>query len=316
MPRLAAYLHGSYPRSEALVAATRDLDRGRTTRQAVDGLERRERQALVALQRQAGMDYLSDGLLGWQDLFRPLVEATRGLQARTLERWFDNNAFYRAPELDGAPELATLPAVLAADPPERAVATLPAPYLFSRAARGGADPDRRMLELTRLVLVPLTAALARRGYRLVHLEEPWLAFHGIPDRSWEPLARCLGLLREAAGNAVLMLHTYYGDVARHAERLRRLPVDAVGIDFVHTDLAALGCRWQVGLVAGCLDGRRTVLEPLQATVAFVRRAAETLDPPALYLTPTSELELLGPQAARSKLLRLGEAAASLRQELA
>ena len=35
MTHVAAYVHGIYPRSEELVAATRDLDRGRTTAEAV-----------------------------------------------------------------------------------------------------------------------------------------------------------------------------------------------------------------------------------------------------------------------------------------
>ena len=63
-----------YPRSEALVQATRDLERGRTTEAAVSGQVERDFRELVAVQEQSGLDLFSDGMLGWQDLFRPLAE--------------------------------------------------------------------------------------------------------------------------------------------------------------------------------------------------------------------------------------------------
>lgn len=93
---MKAFAPGIYPRSEALVQATRDLDRGRTTEQAVAEQVERDTRELVAVQESAGLDLLSDGLLRWQDLFRPLAEAADGLEARPLTRFLDTNTFYRA----------------------------------------------------------------------------------------------------------------------------------------------------------------------------------------------------------------------------
>lgn len=316
MPDLIAYLHGIYPRSEAVVAGTRDLDRGRTTPQAVDELFRGDRDDLVAVQREAGLDLLSDGLLRWQDVFRPLVEATEGLEAEALVRWFDNNSFFRAPRTTGALRLDGLPDALAEPRPEPAVATLPSPYLFSRAAQADGDRDRLLEELAAEVLAPVARELARRGCRVIHLEEPWLAFFGIDQGSWGALERGLAEIREGAGDAALVLHTYYGDVAPHADRLRGLPVDAVGIDFVETDLEALPSPWGTGLLAGCLDGRRSVIETADGTAKFVVQAVETLQPTALYLSSNSELELLPRDLADGKIRLLGEVAARARETLA
>ena len=77
---MQAFVPGIYPRSEELVQATRDLDRGRTTQEAVDAQVDRDLEQLVAVQQDAGLDLLSDGMLRWQDLFRPLVEAADGLE--------------------------------------------------------------------------------------------------------------------------------------------------------------------------------------------------------------------------------------------
>ena len=95
---IAAYQHGIYPRSEEVVAATRGLERGRTGPEEVSAAYAQDRADFIQVQREAGLDYSSDGLLRWQDVFRPLVDSTSGLDAHTLVRWFDNNSFFRAPE--------------------------------------------------------------------------------------------------------------------------------------------------------------------------------------------------------------------------
>jgi methionine synthase II (cobalamin-independent) len=59
-----------------------------------------------------------------------------------------------------------------------------------------------------------------------------------------------------------------------------------------------------------------VLENADAVTAFVRRAAERLEPSALYVTSGSELELAGPEVAPRKLAVLGEVARRLREEAA
>ena len=96
-----AYQHGVFPRSEDVVAATRGMERGRTSQDEVDGTLLADRAEFITAQREAGLDFFSDGMLRWQDIFRPLVESTDGLDAHSLVRWFDNNSFFRAPEVAG-----------------------------------------------------------------------------------------------------------------------------------------------------------------------------------------------------------------------
>jgi 5-methyltetrahydropteroyltriglutamate--homocysteine methyltransferase len=324
LTRVVAYQHGIYPRSEAVVAATRDLERGRTTKEDVDARVADDEQAFAALQREAGLDLFSDGLLRWQDVFRPLADAA-GFPARTLLRWFDNNSFYRAPEVGD-----TVPVALGGAVPEvfeRAdgeaavqgsrVATLPSPYTFSRAAHTSGDRDVLARDLGVRFLAPLAGALAGRGFDAIHLEEPWLPYHGIEDGGWAALEDGLQEIRTALdGRAALVLHTYFGDGAPHVDRLRKLPVDAVGIDFVETDLDALGSNWEVGVLAGILDGRRSLVEDPADVAAFAQRVAERLQPAALYLSSNSELEMLPTTVADQKVRVLGEAAATLRGALA
>jgi 5-methyltetrahydropteroyltriglutamate--homocysteine methyltransferase len=315
MTSLTAYQHGIYPRSEALVAATRDLDRGRTTEDAVDERFRLDQDELVATQRQAGLDYFTDGLLRWQDIFRPLIDSCPGLRAGALVRWFDNNTFYRAPEVVGDLKLETAPLPVldgARSVPEPRVASLPSPYLFSRVAVTSADRNEVMLDLAEKVLRPLAVHLAENGYGLIQLQEPWLAFHGMEDDAWKPFVESVGLVTDGL-QATTVLHTFYGDAAPWADRLRDLPVDVIGFDFIETDVDALGSNWSHGILVGCLDGRRSLVEPVDDIVALASRVARALEPPDLYLSSAGDLELLSEPIARQKLLRLGEAARLLKE---
>jgi 5-methyltetrahydropteroyltriglutamate--homocysteine methyltransferase len=318
---VGAYQYGIYPRSEDVVAATRGLERGRTSPDEVEIQFKRDREDFIQAQQEAGLNYFSDGLLRWQDIFRPLAETVEGMEARTLVRWFDNNSFFRAPEPPDRFHLrAPLPSVFDdhGDIPEPRVATLPSPFLFSRAAHTNRDRNELMLELARDVLRPVSQALAARGYELIHLQEPWLVYFGIQPSDWEPFQHALGDIRDgiAGTGAKLVLHTYFGDAAPFADRLRSLPVDAVGFDFVQTDPEALGHDWPLGLMAGVLDGRRSPIEPVEQTVDFVRQILETTSPKELFVSSNCDLEFLPRDVARQKVLRLGEVSARLKEQLA
>lgn len=313
---VTAYQHGIYPRSENLVQATRDLERGRTAAAEVDAAFGQDRSAFIDIQREAKLDLISDGLLRWQDLFRPLVEASEGLDARVLLRWFNNNSFFRAPEPNSRPTFRALPRhVVENGIPEPRVATLPSPYLFSRAAQYDGDRDELLKTLTGAILVPAITELRGAGYGLIHLEEPWLAYHGIEDESWDSFERAIAALRAAAGDATLILHTYYGDVAPYADRLRRLPVDAIGIDFDETDAEELPAPWEAGLLAGVFDGRRSITEAAGDVSQFVVEVVDRLQPTSLFVSSGSDLELSGPQVAPEKVRALGRSAQMLREML-
>src|ERR671930_2405176 len=130
--QLEAFAPGTYPRSDALVQATRDLDRGRTTQEAVDEQVERDLAELVSGQQSAGLDLLSDGMLRWQDHFRPLLEAADGLETGALTRFLDTNTFYRAPKSTGEPRLSQrLDGRYVAPLPGPRLVTLPSPYALA-----------------------------------------------------------------------------------------------------------------------------------------------------------------------------------------
>jgi 5-methyltetrahydropteroyltriglutamate--homocysteine methyltransferase len=311
--KIFAYQHGIYPRSEQVVAATRGHDRGRVGADAVGRAFGDDLAAFIRVQQDAGMDFFSDGLLKWQDIFRPLVEAL-GAKPHTLVRWFDTNTFFRAPELSGQVPTLGQPDGVVPDSsvPRPRVTTLPSPYMFSRAAHTDQDRNRLMVELAEQVLRPAVNAAVAAGSQLIHLEDPWLGYAGITREDWAPLNDALEILHHDL-KATLAFHVYFGDAGPHIDQLLGLPVDALGIDLIETDLNALGSGWDKGLVAGVINGRSSILESPDNTVEVARQLADRVRPRNLYLSSNCELGYLPTVVAERKVQRLGEAARKVKE---
>jgi 5-methyltetrahydropteroyltriglutamate--homocysteine methyltransferase len=292
VPELQAFAPGIYPRSEALVQATRDLDRGRTTQEAVDDQVERDLAELVSAQQAAGLDLLSDGMLRWQDHFRPLLEAADGLETGALTRFLDTNTFYRTPKATTATPKLSQPL------DERYVAPLPGPRLVTlpspfALAHGTGIPPKVMAEGV------LTPALDGLDAELVVLAEPFLARE--EQAKLDDLAEALTVL---AGGPKLALWLEFGDAKTVLEQgAADLPVEGLGIDFYATHLEDLPRGFDKLLLAGVVDARSSVPEEPREIAAFVER----LDVERIALVPNGDLQYVSQPVAQEKLARLGKA---------
>jgi 5-methyltetrahydropteroyltriglutamate--homocysteine methyltransferase len=297
---LKAFAPGIYPRSEALVQATRDLERARTTDEAVDAQFERDLTALVAAQEEAGLDLLSDGLLRWQDIFRPLAERAAALDARPLTRFLDTNTFFRAVLVDGEPRLVD-PLAAPDLPAGRWLATLPSPLAFSIAAGGAVSAQA----LAAHVLAPQIEAFAAAGCALVVLAEPFLTREG-------GTAELHGALAELPDSVPLALQLVFGDAAGVIEEAADLPVDGIGIDFYSTSLEAIPDGFPKAILAGVVDVRSSAVEDALQVTRFVDALAERR-PRAISLVPNGDLQFVPEPIARRKLGVLGAARVPLEE---
>jgi 5-methyltetrahydropteroyltriglutamate--homocysteine methyltransferase len=295
---MKAYAPGIYPRSEALIQATRDLDRGRTTPEAVDDQVQRDFRELVAVQEQAGLDLLSDGMLRWQDLFRPLAEGSDGLEARPLTRFLDTNTFYRALLVEGEPRLRE-PVPPPDLPAGRWLATLPAPFALSYAARGALSAQA----FAAYVIAPQIESYMDARCALVVLVDPFLSGAGGTEEA-------AAALRELPDGVTYALHLPFGDGSGVIDDLADAPVDAVGIDFYATPLEAVPEEYPREIAAGVVDARSSALESPEEMAAFAERLLERR-PAGLSLTVSGDLQFVPEHIAREKLGCLGRARALL-----
>ena len=308
MPEIKAYTPGIYARSEELVQATRDLDRGRATEEAVEEQREADLHSFLDTQRKAGLDYLSDGLLNWQDIFRPFDEAARGLEPGPLTRFLNTNTFYRAPAVTGeAPRLVEPlgePYFRIGDlPRNRWVATLPSPHALAVSAAGELEPQA----VAEGVLGPQIRWLAGNGCAMVVLQETALFGGGIDVY---PLSDALDALQSPLP---ISLQLPFGDSGDVLGELVELDVEAIGVDFYSTDLEALPRPFPKTLLAGVVDARNSLLEEPEEIAEFGRQLLEELEG-ELHLVPSGDLQFVPEKIARQKILRLGEIARVLKEE--
>ena len=189
----------------------RRADRARTSQEAVDEQVERDLAEFVSVQQQAGLDLLTDGMLRWQDIFRPMLEATEGLETGALTRFLDTNTFYRAPHATTATP--KLPAPLG----ERHIAPLPGPRLVTLPSPFALSQGTGVPALT-IAEDVLKPALDEVNADLVVLAEPF--FGRAEDASQATLAGP----PPQAGPLALQL-TFATPVSR-SSRPSELPVDA------------------------------------------------------------------------------------------
>ncbi|MBI1744734.1 hypothetical protein HYR54_16945 [Candidatus Acetothermia bacterium] len=324
MAEINAFLTGLYARSESLSKATQDHDRGRVSAEQLTQQRQSDQDQLVELQKSAHLTYLSDGLLNWQDLFRPFLEIVQGLEAGPLVRFFDNNTFYRQPVVAAPLHLRRenletwLSQYFQTNARGAWKASLPSPYFFAQVAHDTAYRDKpKLIEaFTEIVLTPIAEQLAARGVKFLQLQEPWLVTCNSVDAApadWRALEKAIGTLGKniKKKNLVLGLHTYFGDAAPALGPLLELDIDAVGIDFCETDLENLRSFdfAEKELICGCLDARNSWVEDEAIIVKFVERVQETLAPRVLSLSTNADLEFVPEPVARRKVQLLGRVAA-------
>ncbi len=301
-------LTGAAPRPESLILATRDLDRGRTSPEAVEEMFQGAERDVVALERRLGFESISGGYLRWPDPFRPFGETWEGFAVGPLSRWLETNTFFRQPILLAPPGrvpgafASRLPPALRADPPNGRI-LLPGPYTFAQVLdnRSG-ETDEAVIHRLGRALADEVRALRELGFRTFLFGEPMLAVRPPEGPRAEAVVAGYRSLQAALGGATSIVWTYGADGIPAFPLLDRLPVSAVGVDLADTDVEHLPpSAHRTGLGLGVLDPRTTLAEDPAEVARVVRTAHERRRPSTIWLGPGAPLDLLPWEPATRKL---------------
>lgn len=302
-------LGGLAPRREDLVKATWNYDKGLLSQPELERLRAAATQELVELQERLGFKPLCDGLLAWQDQFRPVVEATRGFEVGGVTRLFETNRFYRQPILHGPPQLdwAKLRAAFAPEPRLRSrgwKAILPSPYWWTRATLDQHFHDEAALgHALAAVLNEAARRLAEAGFGTIQFQEPALFHEKAPDVG---LANELFAASVRGVQATTVANFPNGDAAPHQSFLQTIPVDVIGVDFVETLPEKLPPRLQEKRVlAQVVNSQESRVESVQELSDLLSRVEARLRPAELWATHTWDLEFVPAPVALKKLEALG-----------
>jgi 5-methyltetrahydropteroyltriglutamate--homocysteine methyltransferase len=308
---------GPFPRPEVLVQATRDLDRGRTTPEAVDELFHAAEAEVVALEERLGVDHVTGGYLRWADLFRPFAETWGGFTVGPVTRWFETNTFYRQPILHAPPE--RVPGAITgrrpipAHAPGRTKVILPGPYTFVQSLenRSGETPEALTYRLGRL-LAEEVHDLAEHGISVVQFQEPSLVVDPPHGAHAEAVVAAYQSIAKANPRTTTILWTYFAGASDALPLLARLPVAVVGVDLAETEASEVrGLGERQGLGLGCIDPRTTLPENPNEVTHLVREITTRLHPPSLWLGAGGPLDLLPFRSATRKVELLARVRAQL-----
>ncbi|MCI4364635.1 MAG: hypothetical protein L3K10_01015 [Thermoplasmata archaeon] len=320
LPALHAGLTSPFPRSERLVTATRDLDRGRTSPELVEKAFVEAENELLALEERSFTD-LTAGYLRWNDLFRPIAETWSGFTVGPLTRWLETNTFFRQPVLSAPPRRTPLGIASRLPPPLAARSAnarvfLPGPYTFTKILenRSGAS-DLEVLGSMGQLLAEEVHELSGLGYGLFQFSDPILVTDPPEGKAAEGTVEAYRAIATANPRATTVVWTYGAAVGPSLPLLDRLPVSVVGLDLTETEPESIRPGpHALGLGLGIIDPRTTLPETLRDTVDIVRQALRRRPSASLWLGPSAPLDLLPARPAEQKLLRLADVRAVLLRE--
>ena len=95
------YLTGSFGQSQNLYQARNEAKRKRGSQETVIEQAREDTKKVIALQRDAGLDFIVDPMFHFFYLFQPFAENVNGVKVGPQENWFNNNMFYWRPQIQG-----------------------------------------------------------------------------------------------------------------------------------------------------------------------------------------------------------------------
>jgi 5-methyltetrahydropteroyltriglutamate--homocysteine methyltransferase len=317
--KLKTTVIGAYPKigegldGQELRRALHRHDRGEIGEAELDKVFDEATRSAIAEIEAAGIDVTNDAQIRWDDLLSPFARTWSGVEPGPLERFYDNNTYFRQPVIDGP--IGTDGRSLVRDytfakkvAKAQLKAAVPGPLTFaSLAAR---DEQYRSLEDRVLAIADATAkeiaGLKAAGATMIDIEDP--AVVASPKH--------VELAREAYGrladpDLAITLVTYFFPADAILESLASFPVAAVAIDVRSRDTTAFdrldAFRTQY-VVLGVVDARNTRLETADEIARHAERALKLLPPERLVLATTTSLEYLPRDIARAKLTALVEGA--------
>lgn len=263
---------------------------------------------IVREQKAAGVGWVTDGQLKWDDGPVSLCARLKGVEMGGLIRFADNNFYYRRPLVRSAigwsgPAFAgDLKAARRSAP--RVKGVLPGPVTLARYSEdhhyGSVE---KVAKAYAEALKKEAAALERAGARILQFDEPALAAN----------PKDLDLARLALGpvlkgrRATTLVSLYFGKPTKKLVEGLLEMAGGVAVD-VTGDGAALPKLEGKVLALGCVSGRNTKMEDPAAVRALVQAVAKKAKPGELLLTSSCGLEFIPRAVAKRKLALLARVA--------
>jgi 5-methyltetrahydropteroyltriglutamate--homocysteine methyltransferase len=218
----------------------------------------------------------------------------------SMVKWFNTNYHYLVPELDRDTVfsfrdntiLRLVEEALELEVPAMPVLIGPVSFLLLGRSTDGVEP-LSLIESLLPVYQEVLEALAAKGVRWIQMDEPCFA-GPVDNQALDALKRAYSTLAPAARPAGIVVQTYFDHVGENYNTLCALPVDGLGLDFVHGPdnlnfIERTGFPQDKTLFAGVVDGRNIWACNPDSVLALIDRIRKHLGENNLVLSSSCSL---------------------------
>jgi len=311
---IGCYVTGILPRPKELIEITRAYDRKKVSKETLEKAFHDATQKVIEAQIQAELSYITDGMLKWQDLLRPLAENLEGLAIGSLARWFNNNTFYRKPIILNAIHRTknivaetTYLQLLPKNIPWKAI--IPAPYTFAKLSENKFYKNERevMFAYAETIREEIKK-LAEAGFKYIQLSDPALVYNPFKEKIQDILVDIRDALEVALKNTEIRscLQTFFGDFSEILPEALDFPVNDLGIDLYETEMEKLKeyAFDGKGVALGLVDARSSLVEDEKELLKVVDELTDAIYPSKthdIFICPNCDLEFLPWEKAKEKI---------------
>nr|AIF19025.1 Cobalamin-independent synthase MetE domain-containing protein (metE) [uncultured marine thaumarchaeote KM3_85_C11] len=301
---ISSYTFGIYPRSEELIEATRK------NTENLDSLFQKETKEYISAQKNAGLGFVSDPLLKWDDIFRPFSNLS-SVTPTALNRIYEMNTFYRVLSFDGQDLVGggnIVQSNLDSSLPKNKTAAIPEPFTFAELHTSNKFKRKEdfTINLAKMLRGEIDS-LVKSGFEAIQLLGPSIAYNNEVD--FGLVSDALKILTSGL-EAKTILHTYFGDVSKKIESLLDLPISGLGFDITTTPASSIEKHSFSDklLTVGIINSFNTAIEKPQECIKQVDEINAKTKPKESYVSTNFDLEYVPKEFAMNKISVLGEIA--------
>ena len=301
---ISSYTFGIYPRSEELIEATRK------NTENLESLFQKETEEYISAQKNAGLGFVSDPLLKWDDIFRPFSNLS-SVTPTALNRIYEMNTFYRVLSFDGQDLVGggnIVQSNLDSSLPKNKTVAIPEPFTFAELHTSNEFKRKEdfVINLAKMLRAEIDS-LVESGFEVIQLLAPSIAYNKEVD--FGVVSDALKIITDGL-KAKTILHTYFGDVSKKIESLLDLPVSGLGLDITTTPASSIEKHSFSDkiLTVGIINSFNTAIEKPQECINQVDEINAKTNPKESYVSNNFDLEYVPKEFAMDKISVLGEIA--------
>lgn len=244
------------------------------------------------------------------DIYFAMARGSKDAVACEMTKWFNTNYHYIVPELHDADPQLTVNRPLEAyrqAKKELGIETKPViigPYTFVKLSKGYEEEElatwvRRLLPLYERIV----QELQDEGVQWLQIDEPSLV-GDVPEEHLAVIQESYDNIHAAAPRLNVLLQTYF-EAVDHYEAIAALPVQGIGLDFVHGREGNFAALQQHGFPAdkvlgvGIIDGRNIWRANVADKLDELRQIKRLAPQSSLFIQPSCSL-LHSPVSAASE----------------